>query len=147
MTFLNHKHLREFIILKTIKRYLEVSEISNKNEDIYEETKVSIKKNLISNIMINKTQISEIEIIPVKPKGGLIGFTSFVLDKKIYVSSIAIFTRLDGSYRLVYPSKKIGERNINIFYPIQVNTGKRIEQAITKKLNELFHENKNKQNQ
>lgn len=91
------------------------------------------------------TKITEIEIIPVKPKGGLIAFASFVLDGKYYVSSVAIYTRLDGSgYRLVYPSKKVGERNINIFHPIKAEVGKVIEKAITEKVNKLFNEKFNR---
>ena len=88
-----------------------------------------------------EVKISEIEIIPVKPKEGLIGFASFVLDEKYYVSSIAIYTRLNGcSYRLVYPTKKVGEKNINIFHPINSEVGKAIEEAVIKKVNELFYD-------
>ena len=91
--------------------------------------------------MNSETKIDEIEIIPIKPKGGLIAFASFVLDGKYYVSSVAIFTKLDGSgYRLVYPSKKVGRRNINIFHPIKAEVGTTIEEAITQKVNELFNE-------
>ena len=60
--------------------------------------------------MPQEVKLSEIQVIPVKPRDGLIGFVSFVLDEKYYVSSVAIYTRLDGSgYRLTYPAKKIGE--------------------------------------
>jgi len=94
--------------------------------------------------MNQETKISEIEIVPIKPKGGLIGFASFVLDEKYYVSSVAIFTKLDGSgYRLVYPSKKVGEKNINIFHPINSQVGKVIEEAVTEKVNKLFSKNFN----
>jgi stage V sporulation protein G len=57
---------------------------------------------------MKKTNVSEIEIIFIKPRNGLIGFASFVLDEKYYVSSVAIYTRLNnsGGYRLVYPTKK-----------------------------------------
>jgi DNA-binding cell septation regulator SpoVG len=91
-------------------------------------------------------KISEIEFIPVKPKKGLIGFASFVLDEKYYVSSVAIYTRLDGSgYRLVYPTKKVGEKNINIFHPINREVAEAIEEAVTKKVNELFNNSFNEQ--
>jgi stage V sporulation protein G len=96
--------------------------------------------------MIQEVKISEIEFIPVKPKGGLIGFVSFVLDGKYYVSSVAIYTRLDGSgYRLVYPTKRVGEKNINIFHPINWEVAKAIEEAVTKKVDELFNESFNEQ--
>ena len=86
-------------------------------------------------------KISEVEIVPVKPRGGLIAFASFVLDDKYYVSSVAIFTKIDGSgFRLVYPSKKVGIRNINIFHPINTEVGRAIEEAVFKKVNEIFNE-------
>jgi stage V sporulation protein G len=86
-------------------------------------------------------KISEIQIIPIKPKEGLIGFASFVLDEKYYVSSVAIYTRLDGSgYRLVYPTKKVGEKNINIFHPINREAADAIEEAVVKKVNGLFND-------
>jgi stage V sporulation protein G len=89
-------------------------------------------------------KISEIEFIPVKPKEGLIGFASFVLDEKYYVSSVAIYTRLDGSgYRLVYPTKKVGDRNINIFHPINREVAEVIEEAVAKKVDELFNDSFN----
>ena len=89
----------------------------------------------------SNVKLSEIQVIPVKPKEGLIGFASFVLDEKYYVSSVAIYTRLNGfGYRLVYPTKKVGEKNINIFHPINSEVGKIIEEAVIKKVNEIFYE-------
>lgn len=86
-------------------------------------------------------KVSEIEVIPVKPREGLIGFTSFILDEKYYVSSVAIYTRLDGSgYRLVYPTKKVGDKNINVFHPINNEVGKVIDEAVINKINEVFDE-------
>lgn len=49
-----------------------------------------------------ETKIDEIEIIPVKPSGGLIGFASFVLDKKYYVSSV----KNGSQHRLIYTQIK-----------------------------------------
>ena len=92
--------------------------------------------------MPQEVRLSEIQVIPVKPKDGLIGFASFVLDEKYYVGSVAIYTRLNNfGYRLVYPTKKAGERNINIFHPINSGVGEIIEETITKKVNEIFNEN------
>jgi stage V sporulation protein G len=95
--------------------------------------------------MNNETKVSEIQIVPVKPKDGLIAFASFVLDEKYYVSSVAIFTRRDGSgYRLVYPTKKVFLSDINIFHPINVSVGKIIEIEVINKVNELRNERYNK---
>ncbi len=86
-------------------------------------------------------KISEIQVIPVKPKDGLIGFVSFILEEKYYVGSVAIYTKLDGSgYRLVYPSKKVGEKNINTFHPINQEIGGIIETEVIKKINKIFDE-------
>ena len=82
--------------------------------------------------------ISEIQIVPVKPKEGLVAFASFVLDDKLYLGSIAIITRSEGGYRLLYPSKKIGiSHNINFFYPINKPFAKAIEAAVIKKFEEV----------
>ena len=81
--------------------------------------------------MKQEIQISEIQIVPIKPQEGLVAFASFVLDKKYYVGSVAVYTRLNGEgFRLAYPTKKLGEKSINIFYPINGETGQAIEKAI-----------------
>ena len=87
------------------------------------------------------TRVTEIEFIPIKPMAGLIGFASFVLDEKYFVSSVAVYTRLDGSgLRIVYPSKKIGDKNIGIFYPIKNDVGAVIEKEVIEKVDKLFNE-------
>lgn len=92
--------------------------------------------------MKQEVRVSEIQVIPVKPREGLIAFASFVLDQKYYVGSVAIYTRLNGAgYRLVYPTKKVGETNIAIFHPIDPITGKGIEEKVSRKVNEIFYGN------
>ncbi len=71
--------------------------------------------------------ITEIQIVPIKPKDGLIGFISFVLNECLYLGSIGIHTRLDGKgLRLTYPTKGA----INIFHPINKDMSKAIEEAV-----------------
>lgn len=82
--------------------------------------------------------ITEVNIVPVKPQNGLVGFASLVVDGNIYLNSIAIYVKLDGSYRLLYPTKNSGERSINLFHPINRATSEAIERAVFKKCNELF---------
>ena len=90
--------------------------------------------------MNREASISEIQIVPIKPKDGLIAFASFVLDGKYYIGNVAIFTRLGGNgYRLVYPTRKVGDKNINIFYPINQFIGKFIEDAISDKVSEILY--------
>jgi stage V sporulation protein G len=88
---------------------------------------------------MNNQTISEIQIVPVKPSNGLIAFCSFVLFNAIYCSSVAVFTRPDGNYRLVYPTKKLAERDIHIFHPINNEAGNLIEKEISKKLKNVMN--------
>jgi len=85
-------------------------------------------------------KITEIQITPIKPKDGLVGFVGIVLDNSLYLGFIGVYTRLDGSgYRLTYPTKKIGDNSINIYHPINKETSKAIEQSVFKKLKEIFN--------
>jgi stage V sporulation protein G len=83
--------------------------------------------------------ITEINIIPIKPVDGLIGFASVLLDNGLYLGSMGVYSRLDGTgYRITYPTKKIGGKDINIYHPINRDLGQEIEEAITGKARELF---------
>jgi len=84
-------------------------------------------------------KITEIQIIPIKPKDGLIAFASIVVENSLYLGSLGVYTRLDGfGYRITYPTKKIGNKNINIYHPINKETSKAIEEAIILKAKEIF---------
>jgi len=76
--------------------------------------------------------VTEIQITPIKPNNGLIAFASFVLDNKLFLGSIGIMTKPEGGYRLVYPTKKIGNVNINLFHPINREFALDIETAVLK---------------
>ena len=94
--------------------------------------------------MDDEVKLSEIQFTPVKPQDGLVGFASFVLDNKYYVGSVAIYTRLNGiGYRLVYPAKKVGDRNINTFHPIDPLVGKEIEDKVSGKVYGILEEQVN----
>lgn len=82
--------------------------------------------------------INEIQVVPVKPNNGLVGFASFVLYDALYCSSVGIFTRPSGGYRLVYPTKKLADKDIDVFHPISKQVGLLIEQEVTNKLNEVM---------
>lgn len=85
-----------------------------------------------------KLNLSEIQIIPVKAQDGLVAFASFVLDDNIYLGSIGIITRPEGGYRLLYPSKKVGARNINIFHPINKGFAESIEMEVISKFEDVM---------
>lgn len=84
-------------------------------------------------------KITEVQIIPIKPKDGLVAIASVVADNSLYLGSVGVHTRLDGSgYRITYPTKKIGEKNINIYHPINKETSRVIEEAIISKAKEIL---------
>ncbi len=89
---------------------------------------------------MTSTTISEIQFYPVKPQDGLLGFVSFVLDGKFWMGSVAVFSRKDGGYRLVYPTRKVAGQNINVFHPINPDIGLQVEQAVSEKVAEIFSE-------
>lgn len=77
--------------------------------------------------------VSNVQIIPVRPNDGLVAFASFILDDNFYMGSIGIHTRPDGSYRLIYPTRKISNENLPIYYPINKEIASVVEQAIIAK--------------
>ena len=75
--------------------------------------------------------VSEVQIVPVKANNGLIGFASFVLYETVYCGSVGIFSRPNGNgYRLVYPTRKMIGRDIDVYYPINRQVGKAIEELL-----------------
>ncbi|HBB76372.1 MAG: hypothetical protein A2186_01555 [Candidatus Levybacteria bacterium RIFOXYA1_FULL_41_10] len=91
-------------------------------------------------------KITEIQIIPIKPQNGLVAFASFVLNESLYLGSIGILTRPEGGYRLVYPTKKVGERNINIFHPINKVFAKSIEKEVIKEFEDVMKNDRYSEN-
>lgn len=85
-----------------------------------------------------KPKLSEIQIIPIKPQNGLVAFASFVLDNNLYLGSIGILTRPEGGYRLLYPTKKVGIRNINTFHPINKEFAQSIEKEVIGKFEDVM---------
>ena len=88
---------------------------------------------------MSENVITEVQFYPVKPKEGLIGFASLVLNGNLYLSSIGVFTRKDGSgYRLTYPSKKIGTKNLHIFHPIHADLYEKMHESIVAKVSAVM---------
>jgi len=80
-----------------------------------------------------------VQIIPIKPKDGLIAFASILLDEKLYLSSIGLHRKLNGSgFRITYPNKRVGNRNIDIFHPINRELALEIEKTILEKATKIF---------
>jgi len=86
-------------------------------------------------------KISEIQIIPVKPKNGLVAFTSCVVNDAFYIGNIAIYTshNYPGGYRLVYPSKFLPNgKEVNCFHPINRDAGEIISNAIISRFKQII---------
>lgn len=80
--------------------------------------------------------IKEVQIELIKPNNGMIGFASMVINNAIYLSSIAIHKKLNSEgYRITYPSKG----NFGIFYPINKDVSRQIEEAIFQKLENVMN--------
>ncbi len=95
----------------------------------------------MNEVTTTQTQVTEVQIIPVKPTNGLIAFASCVIDGKLLLSSIGVFTKLDGSgYRITFPTKKVGREgfNVNVFNPINKEACEAITRAILAKVGNLF---------
>ncbi len=81
---------------------------------------------------VRTVEVSEVQIVPVKPANGLVGFASCVVDKGLFLGSIGVHRRLDCSgYRLTYPTKKVGTHQLNYFYPVTKEAGKRLNRRFT----------------
>lgn len=84
-------------------------------------------------------QITEIQIIPIKPNNGLVAMASVVFENSLYLGSIGVHTKLNGSgYRITYPNKNLNGKAFNIFHPINRGTALDIEQAIITKAEEVL---------
>ena len=86
-------------------------------------------------------EITEIQIIPIKPRDGLVAFASIVLEDSVYLGSLGVYTRLDGSgYRITYPTKIVANKSINIYHPINKETSKAIEKAIISEAEKILNQ-------
>lgn len=83
--------------------------------------------------------ISEVQITPVKPSNGLVGFASFVFADALYCGSVGIFSRPNGGYRLVYPTKLVAGRQLDMYHPISGAVGRQIEEAVITKYEEVMN--------
>ncbi len=85
------------------------------------------------------TTVSEVTIIPIRATNGLVAFASCVVDGKIYIGGIGIYTKLDGTgYRLTYPNKKVNQNSVRLVYPINKEVGDKILTSIIDKYEELL---------
>jgi len=89
---------------------------------------------------MDKLKISEIQIIPVKPREGLVAFASCIINDFLYVGSVGIYTSPSkpGSFRLVYPSKTLPNgKEVSCVHPITREVGELISKAIIRRFREI----------
>lgn len=90
---------------------------------------------------MDNLKISEIQIIPVKPKDGLIAFASCVINNALYIGNIAVYTRpsTQAGFRLVYPVKILPNgKEIHCVHPINKEAGELLSKAIIEKYKEIL---------
>ena len=90
---------------------------------------------------MSELQISEIQIIPIKPKEGLIAFASCVINNALYIGNIAIYSSPSThlGFRLVYPVKVLPNgKEIHCVHPINKKAGELISKAIINKFKEII---------
>jgi DNA-binding cell septation regulator SpoVG len=77
-------------------------------------------------------KVSEIEIVPVKPRGGLVAFAGFVVNEAFYVGDVGVHTRLRGDgIRLVYPRHTLPNgAKVCAFHPIRKDVATKIEEQV-----------------
>ena len=89
--------------------------------------------------------LTEIEIYPIKPQEGLIGFVSFVLNEQFYIGNIGLHLRPSGEIRLLYPQKRLGNgKAVNCFHPITKSAGNEILDQISHEYKTLVQKTLNK---
>ena len=87
-------------------------------------------------------KITDVQITPIKPKDGLLGFASVVFNGSFYLGSIGIMTRPEGGYRIAYPTRKISKGSFNIFHPINRDIARAMENAIIEKFEQVTKSDK-----
>ncbi len=84
-------------------------------------------------------EITEVRIAFIKPRDGMIGFASVVLDNALYLGSIGVHHKLDGSgFRLTFPTRRAGDGQAHVFHPIRQDLSKRLETAIFEKMKNVM---------
>lgn len=83
-------------------------------------------------------KVSEVNVVPIKPSDGLVAFASVVVDSSLYLGSIGVHSRPNGTYRITYPTKRLGSKELSLYHPINRDIGQQIEQAVIAKCQQLF---------
>jgi DNA-binding cell septation regulator SpoVG len=85
-------------------------------------------------------RLSEIQIVPVRPRKGLLAFVSFIVNGSFYVADVAVYSGLgQNGYRLVYPMRTLPNgAKVNVFHPIKKDVAQEIERQVSEAYQELL---------
>ena len=90
---------------------------------------------------MSEIEISEIQVIPIKPKEGLVAFASCVINDSLYIGSVAVYSSpsAQSGFRLVYPTKILpNSKTISCVHPLNKDVGELISKAIINKFKEII---------
>lgn len=87
---------------------------------------------------MSEIRISEVSWYPIKPtEKGMVGFASLRY-YDLSLSSIAVYVKPDGDYRMVFPDKPLPNGKVlQMFYPINTETYELMLNAIVEKIKSL----------
>lgn len=73
------------------------------------------------------------------PNQGMLGFASILIDNALEISSLGIYSRLDGAgVRLTFPAKKLGNGQYKYFVkPTGTETEQEIVKAVEQEIQRL----------
>lgn len=84
-------------------------------------------------------KVTKVELIPIRPKDGLVAFACIELDHDFFVGSIGVHKKLNSAgFRITYPSRKVGGISMTICHPIENALSKEIEEAVCSKIELLM---------
>ena len=96
----------------------------------------------------SKLEISEVDIMPIKPKKGLVAFASVTLSEwvdnrlvpTIYLGAIGVYKFLDKEgYYVRYPKKEVTEsRSFDIYHPVNKQIGDLMSGKIVDATTDIF---------
>ncbi len=94
---------------------------------------------------MNKLEISEIQIVPIKPQNGLVGFATAIINEQFKIGNLAVYSapRSPLGFRLVFPQKKLASGQVvDCFHPITKEAEQQVTSAIVRRylgLMDNFH--------
>ena len=97
---------------------------------------------MITNTKMREQNITEINITPIRPRNGLVAFSSFILNNNLYVGNVGIFTSPSSpdGFRLVYPYRVLGNgQKIDTVFPITKDFGYDIQRVVVEEYKRLIN--------